>query len=136
MALRPGSSAPQASDPIASFPRLPSLGAPKSSSSRPTPGSGTTDESVAPVAVAGDRCSFLPWVFSPFETCLTPLVSGLSPGSDPAFRSPCRDPKILTWHRSASVRRSVRDLTVAGLPGVLDVKERFDLGVGLARKLD
>jgi len=35
---------------------------------------------------------------------------------------------------SASVRRSVRDLAAAGLPGVLDVKDRLDLGVGLARK--
>jgi hypothetical protein len=136
MALRPGSSAPQASDPIAPFPRPPSRIAPKSVASRPTPGSGTADESVASAAVAGDRHSFLPWVFSPFETCLAPWVSGLSPGSDPASRAACRDPRISTRSRFASVRRSVRDLAVAGLPGVFDVKERLDLGIGSARKLD
>jgi len=110
--------------------------APKSLAGRPTPGSGTTDESVASPAVASSRRSFLPWVSFPFETCLTPLVSGLSPGSDPASGRPNRDPKILTRRRSASVRRSVHGLAAAGLPGVFDVKERLDLGVGLARKLD
>lgn len=39
-------------------------------------------------------------------------------------------------YRPASVRRSVRNLAAAGLPGVLYVKERLDLGVGLARKFD
>jgi hypothetical protein len=64
------------------------------------------------------------------------LVSGLSPGSDPVSRAACRDPKISTCCRFTSVRRSVRDLAVAGLPGVFNVKERLDLGVGLARKFD
>jgi hypothetical protein len=91
---------------------------------------------VASPAVADSRRSFLPWVSLPSETCLTPLVSGLSPGSDPASGRPGRDPKIPARRRSASVRRSVRDLAVAGLPGVFDVKERLDLGIGLARKHD
>jgi hypothetical protein len=100
---------------------------------------------VASPAVADSRRSFLPWVSLPFETCLTPLVpgskasvvlSGLSPGSDPASDRPRQDPKIPTRRRCASVRRSVRGLAAAGLPGVFDVKEQLDLGVGLARKFD
>jgi hypothetical protein len=50
--------------------------------------------------------------------------------------SGCRDPRIPTAYRPASVRRSVRNLAAAGLPGVSYVKERLDLGVGLARKFD
>jgi hypothetical protein len=96
---------------------------------------------VASVAVANDGRSFLPWVFSPFETCLAPWVSGLSSGSDPASRAARRDPKISTaaFAAAAGSRLSdagLHDLAVAGLPGVFDVKERLDLGIGFARKLD
>jgi hypothetical protein len=62
---------------------------------RPTSGPCSTDESVAPPAVAGDRCSFLPWALFPFE------ASGLSlagapglPGSDPTADPRGAEPSV------------------------------------------
>jgi len=78
--------------------------------------------------------------FHGFPSPSRPASRRGNPGSRP---DPIPRSVRLAWirrsrpaHRFASVRRSVRSLAAAGLPGVLYVKERLDLGVGLARKFD
>jgi hypothetical protein len=136
MAPRPGSSAPQASDPIAPFPRPPL--APLRRASR----AGRLQGLAPPTS---------PWHLSPLPATDARSFHGFLSPPRPASRRWCpgsRPDPIPRPVPRAGIRRSrpaagsrlsdvrVHDLAVAGLPGVFDVKERLDLGIGFARKLD
>jgi len=92
-----------------------------------------------------------PWRLWPLPATDARSFHGFSPPSRPASRRWCPDSRPDPIPRPgprAGLRRSrpaagsrlsdarVHDLAVAGLPGVFNVKERLDLGIGFARKLD
>ena len=135
MALRPESSAPQASDPIASFPRPPLVLLRRAS--RSADFRVWHHRRVRGICCRCQRQTLVPSLGFPPLRDLPHAV-----GIWALARIRSRVPYVLSGSedpdrcRFASVRRSVHDLAIVGLPGVLYVKEQLDLGVGLARKLD